>query len=305
MDISYLITIFNKENEIQETIYSIKNQQKIGSLSIEIICIDDLSDDNSIEILENLQKEDPRIKVIKNDINLGPSRSLNLAAKHAKGRYLIPIDGDDFLPVDATRCLLDNAEKYNSELVFGMSKRLFTIPEKVTYVSAENFHDKPLEFVLKNPIVRMGYLVSKNLWMLSGGADEKVFIQDMSLPLRLAANAKSLVYLNSVIYYLRKISDTNLSNNTDQQHHDRYITYLNFLNTYKKKISKLNLDSYVHSKLISSIWKIKRDNHQFPIFSMNFLLYFANKVFKYRLNSKQTSKWLKFFENIENIRRIN
>lgn len=305
MDISYLITIFNKENEIQETIYSIKNQQKIGSLSIEIICIDDLSDDNSIEILENLQKEDPRIKVIKNDINLGPSRSLNLAAKHAKGRYLIPIDGDDFLPVDATRCLLDNAEKYNSELVFGMSKRLFTIPEKVTYVSAENFHDKPLEFVLKNPIVRMGYLVSKNLWMLSGGADEKVFIQDMSLPLRLAANAKSLVYLNSVIYYLRKISDTNLSNNSDQQHHDRYITYLNFLNTYKKKISKLNLDSYVHSKLISSIWKIKRDNHQFPIFSMNFLLYFANKVFKYRLNSKQTIKWLKFFENLENIRRIN
>lgn len=305
MDISYLITIFNKENEIQETIYSIKNQQKIGSLSIEIICIDDLSDDNSIEILQNLQKEDPRIKVIKNDINLGPSRCLNLAAKHAKGRYLIPIDGDDFLPVDATRCLLDNAEKYNSELVFGMSKRLFTIPEKVTYVSAENFHDKPLEFVLKNPIVRMGYLVSKNLWMLSGGADEKVFIQDMSLPLRLAANAKSLVYLNSVIYYLRKISDTNLSNNTDQQHHDRYITYLNFLNTYKKKISKLNLDSYVHSKLISSIWKIKRDNHQFPIFSMNFLLYFANKVFKYRLNSKQTIKWLKFFENLENIRRIN
>jgi glycosyltransferase involved in cell wall biosynthesis len=305
MDISYLITIFNKENEIQETIHSIKNQQKISSLSIEIICIDDLSDDNSIEILEILQKEDPRIKVIKNDINLGPSRSLNLAAKHAKGRYLIPIDGDDFLPVDATRCLLDNADKYNSELVFGMSKRLFTIPEKVTYVSAENFHDKPLEFVLKNPIVRMGYLVSKNLWLLSGGADEKVFIQDMSLPLRLAANAKSLVYLNSVIYYLRKTSDTNLSNNTDQQHHDRYITYLNFLNTYKKKISKLNLDSYVHSKLISSIWKIKRDNHQFPIFSMNFLLYFANKVFKYRLNSKQTSKWLKFFENIENVRRIN
>ena len=273
-------------------------------MNVEIICIDDLSDDNSIQILENLQKEDPRIKVIKNDINLGPSISINIAAKQAKGKYLIPIDGDDFLPVDATRYLFDNAKKYNSELVFGMSKRLFTIPKTVTYVSAENFHDKPLEFVLKNPIVRMGYLVSKNLWMLAGGADEKVFIQDMSLPLRLAANAKSLVYLNSVIYYLRKISDTNLSNNTDQQHHDRYKTYLNFLNSYKKELSKFDLDLYVHSKMISSIWKIKRDNYQFPIFSMNFLLYFANKVFKYKLNRKQTIKWLKFFENIENIRRI-
>ena len=110
MDISYLITIFNKENEIQETIYSIKNQQKIDSLNVEIICIDDLSDDNSIQILENLQKEDPRIKVIKNDINLGPSISINIAAKQAKGKYLIPIDGDDFLPVDATRYLFDNAK---------------------------------------------------------------------------------------------------------------------------------------------------------------------------------------------------
>ena len=57
--------------------------------------------------------------------------------------------------------------------------------------------------------------------------------------------------------------------------------------------------------MISSIWKIKRDNYKFPIFSNNFLLYVANKVFKYKLNKKQMIKWLKFFENIENIKRLN
>ena len=76
----------------------------------------------------------------------------------------------------------------------------------------------------------MGFLVHKSLWLKSGGVDERVFIQDMSLPIRLAANASSLVYVNSVVYCLRDESDSNLSNNTNQQHHDRYLTYLNLLN---------------------------------------------------------------------------
>jgi glycosyltransferase involved in cell wall biosynthesis len=305
MDISYLITIYNKENEINETISYIQNQEKIDSLDIEIVCVDDLSSDNSIKVIKNLQKKDPRIKVIKNDINLGPAKSINIAAKSSKGKYLIPIDGDDFLPIDATKHLLDTSKKYNTELVFGISKRTKTLPQRITYISPENFHKDPLEYVMKNPIVRMGYLVSRDLWMLSEGADEKVFIQDMSIPLRLAANAKSLVYLNSVIYYLRENSDSNLSNNIDQQHHDRYMTYFNFLNDYKKIISKKNLDLYIHSKLVSSIWKIKRDNAKLSIFSLNFLLYIANKIFKYTLNEKQTIKWLDFFKSIENIRRPN
>ena len=141
--------------------------------------------------------------------------------------------------------------------------------------------------------------------MLSDGADENVFIQDMSLPLRLAANTESLVYLNSIIYYLRQTSDSNLSNNTDQQHHDRFITYLNFLNTYKNHLSKNKLDSYVYSKLISSIWKIKRDNSKFSIFSKNFLLYAANKFFKYKLNEEEIILWHGFFKDLKNIRRIN
>jgi glycosyltransferase involved in cell wall biosynthesis len=303
MDVSYLITIFNKQNEIHETISCIQNQEKISSLNIEIVCIDDLSTDRSIQILEKLKKKDDRIKVIKNNANLGPSKSINIAAKNAKGKYLIPIDGDDFLPADATRYLLDNAKKYDSELVFGISKRLKKIPDRVTYISPENFHNKPLEHVLKKPIVRMGYLVSKNLWMISEGADEKVFIQDMSLPLRLAANTESLVFLNSIIYYLRDTSNTNLSDNTNQQHHDRYFTYLNFLSDYKKILLDRKLNSYIHSKLISSIWKIKRDNSRFPIFSINFFMYAANKIFKYNLNKKDIIKWSDFFINIRNIRR--
>ena len=66
MDVSYLITVFNKENEIKETISCLQNQTLKSSINIEIICIDDFSSDNSVNIIENLQNEDKRIQIIKN-----------------------------------------------------------------------------------------------------------------------------------------------------------------------------------------------------------------------------------------------
>ena len=50
MDVSYLVTVYNKENEIAETISSLQKQENIGSLSIEIICVDDLSNDDSVNL---------------------------------------------------------------------------------------------------------------------------------------------------------------------------------------------------------------------------------------------------------------
>ena len=303
MDVSYLVTVYNKENEIAETIAFLQKQQNINPVSIEIICVDDLSSDNSLSTLRSLKAEDNRIKIIQNRQNLGPSKSLNLAANIAQGKYLIPVDGDDYLPKDATRFLLDSSKKNNTELVFGISKRLKTIPEKMTHLGKEEYHSNALEFCLDKKIVHMGFLVHKNLWLRSGGVDERVFIQDISLPIRLAANASSLVYINSVIYYLRDESHTNLSNNTDQQHHDRFLTYLNFLNDYDKKLSKDSI-TCIHNQLISSIWKIKRDNSQFSIFSSNFILYIKNKLFGYQLSKNEQKNWSHNFSTIESIRRV-
>jgi len=302
MDVSYLITVFNKENEIKETISWIQNQELDRFDKIEIICIDDLSSDDSIKILESLQRDDQRIRIIKNKKNLGPSKSLNIAAKLALGEYLIPIDGDDFLPKDATQYLLNIAKKYKVKLVFGMSKRLKDIPNKTTHISNEELHLKSLEFCLKKSIVHMGFLVSKDLWSRSEGADEKVFIQDISLPMRLAAHSNSLVYANSIIYYLRDESDSNLSNNTDQQHHDRYLSYLNLLKASSTELSSTSVAS-IHAQLISSIWKIKRDNSKLAMFSKNFILYAANKFFGYQLNEKQQAIWSDYFNNLDSIRR--
>ena len=62
---------------------------------IEILIIDDCSLDNTTEIIQLYQKEDPRIVLYTHDTNEGPIKTRSDAIKKAKGEYITIIDGDD------------------------------------------------------------------------------------------------------------------------------------------------------------------------------------------------------------------
>ena len=66
--ISIIIPIFNEEKNIIPTIRSIQNQTL---QEIEILCINDNSNDNTLNILEKLKKEDTRITILTNKIQRG------------------------------------------------------------------------------------------------------------------------------------------------------------------------------------------------------------------------------------------
>ena len=52
-------------------------------------------------------------------------------------------------------------------------------------------------------------MVTAEIWHTANGADESIFIQDQSLPLRLAAHSKNMLYLDEVIYcFARQIRTT-------------------------------------------------------------------------------------------------
>ena len=64
---------------------------------IEIIFVDDCSTDNSIQILEDFQKRDERIIIIKNEKNRGTLICRNEGIYAAKGEYIMFPDSDDLL----------------------------------------------------------------------------------------------------------------------------------------------------------------------------------------------------------------
>ena len=75
-----------------EAIASIQNQ---SYENLEIIIIDDCSTDYTFNVIEEIAKSDKRIKLYKNNQNLGIAETLNLGLKYASGEFIARMDGDD------------------------------------------------------------------------------------------------------------------------------------------------------------------------------------------------------------------
>jgi glycosyltransferase involved in cell wall biosynthesis len=95
----------NKEISLS-VVMAVHNCQKYISFAIEsilvqtyhdfeFVIVDDLSTDNTAEILCDYALKDGRIKLIKNTTNIGLTRSLNLGIEYASGSLIARMDGDD------------------------------------------------------------------------------------------------------------------------------------------------------------------------------------------------------------------
>ena len=92
--VSVLTVTFNHQEYIAECIESV-----LASTyhNFELIVVDDVSTDETFSIAKKYEKIDARVKVYKNDKNLGDYPNRNKAASYAKGKYLKYIDGDDLV----------------------------------------------------------------------------------------------------------------------------------------------------------------------------------------------------------------
>ena len=112
--ISVIVPVYNCEDYLEESLGSLLNQT---FNDIEIICIDDGSNDNSLDILKNIASSDSRIKVFTQE-NQGAGAARNYGMKKASGDYIYFFDADDFLEKDALEKAYSNAIKNDSDIVF-------------------------------------------------------------------------------------------------------------------------------------------------------------------------------------------
>lgn len=105
--VSVCIPAYNNAAYIKETIDSILNQTY---QNIELVVVDDNSTDNTYEIVSNIQDE--RVKVYKNEKNLGMSGNWNRCLELVSGEFIKLICADDLVEKDAiekeTRALIEN-----------------------------------------------------------------------------------------------------------------------------------------------------------------------------------------------------
>lgn len=88
--VSIVLPVYNAQDYINESIYSILNQT---FTNFELIIIDDGSTDKSYEIINSF--DDPRIKILKHERNLGLIKSLNEGIRLSSGELIARMDADD------------------------------------------------------------------------------------------------------------------------------------------------------------------------------------------------------------------
>jgi dolichol-phosphate mannosyltransferase len=93
-EISLVIPCYNEEGNLRELIKAIRASVDPLNISYEAVITDDCSKDKSWEILKEMAKEDPRIRVQKFEKNCGESAASFAGLKWARGKYLFTMDAD-------------------------------------------------------------------------------------------------------------------------------------------------------------------------------------------------------------------
>lgn len=123
--VSLIVAVYNSEKFLDKLVNSIIKQTH---KNLEIILVDDGSPDNSGKICDKYSELDKRIIVLHKK-NGGTCDARNKGMELATGKYLMIIDGDDWLEEDYVQYLLDIAEKTGSDMA--MSDKLFTTRDRV------------------------------------------------------------------------------------------------------------------------------------------------------------------------------
>lgn len=111
--VSIVIPVFNTAEYLPECIDSIRRQTL---KDIEIICVDDGSTDDCLDILEAYAAEDERIRVIHKD-NGGPASARKAGIRAAGGQYIGFVDSDDWIEENMYELLYQKAVEHQSDMV--------------------------------------------------------------------------------------------------------------------------------------------------------------------------------------------
>ena len=131
--VSIIIPIYNRATLIEKCIRSVQEQTLEN---LEIVCVDDGSTDNSIDVVQTLMNDDNRIRLFMQN-NHGAAVARNNGINYSSGKYISFLDSDDFyLDPNALLEMTENAEKEGA-LVCGAKGKMLTEGKFSDYYTAD------------------------------------------------------------------------------------------------------------------------------------------------------------------------
>ena len=202
--ISVLLPVYNAGSDLHRAIQSILNQ---SYRDIEIIAIDDGSSDNSGQILDQYSKIDSRLRVFHQENAGALGKTLNIAAEHAHGKYLVRHDADDVSHPIRIENQIKYLEAHPDVGLCGIWTWYIDSDLGPLYsLEIPDNHKKMIAYLRtgKNPIVHGSVMMQSSIFQLLNGYRGS-FAEDFDLWLRFSEVAKLGMCTQVGYYFWRSV----------------------------------------------------------------------------------------------------
>ncbi len=259
--ISVLMSVYSGENYLKESIESILGQTFIN---FEFLIIDDGSTDRSKEIIESYK--DNRIVYIKNETNIGLTKSLNKGIELAKGKYIARMDADDIsLPNRLEKQLSIFQEFPRMQVVFSTIQMInqngSTIKNWEDDLNCISQRDIYLFLPQKNCLAHPTLMAERSILLAYKYDNSIEMAQDYHLWLRLASDDTEFYKIKEPLlkYRIHSESITQFSNSKKSGEIKKNINIkYRYILGKIKKLSLNHFDSRVIKYLLTDIFSLSK-----------------------------------------------
>lgn len=155
--VSVILPVYNVSEYLHTSLSSLTNQTL---QEIEIICINDGSTDNSLEIIKEFAEKDSRIVVVDKK-NEGQGIARNLGITMAKGEYIGFVDPDDWVKPDMYEKMYNQAKNLSSDIVICDLSKYIEAEDR--YTKFNFFKEAISPFITKDIKVKPGEILDREL----------------------------------------------------------------------------------------------------------------------------------------------
>ena len=197
--ISIVIPCYNNAQYLKRCLDSAINQTY---QDIEIICIDDKSTDNSLEILHQYTEKDPRIKVLALSKNLGVSNARNVALNILTGDYVCFLDSDDYLEPTFCITLYECLLRFSADIACGGHIKVNSLNKRISpWVPKKDVSFSPISDI---------YSFTKHR-----NVTQKLFKTYLIKKYNLSFN-KDLTYMEDAVFLMTYLKHSKIISGTDK-----------------------------------------------------------------------------------------
>lgn len=260
--VSLLIPIYCVEKRIERCAVSLFEQTYEN---IEYIFVNDCTSDNSIGILKTVMKKYPNrlsaIKIINHERNMGLASARNTAVDNATGDFVLHVDSDDYLSIDAVEKMinqqrLDDSDIVNSGyIVYHESYREnWDIPD---FDSTKDFTINLLS--RKIPVCVAGRLIRRSLYIENNirAIDGVNMAEDYAVSPLLAYFAKRISTIHYFLYHYDYTNEASYSHTFSESKCSQMWRVLESLNDFFNKIDTVYSESLDFAKISIIIMQLK------------------------------------------------